>query len=416
MAGNIRIPPAVNEVFVSVASQVCNRARMDYDEWLVNSQELTFHLQERWRESVEMGLNTEDAKNRALQLFGDVSAVAKSLRKPWLQRLLFYKRFRSERFGFFILAYFLYTWVVIFDTHWKDLMHRNDTTPFQILLPFGLDFFINGIGSMIIGLAAAGCVVLAQWQPFFHARWLNRILTIRYLLLLLPGYALFAMMIRSPLGAYTTLTEFMVDYSPFTSITIPFFIMHVIGIAIGGLGAICLMFEIFERGWNNLRTHITFAGFLLSAWVAFAPTASQLPFANSPEPPAILKTTLDFNTTDSTTIGKQVRDWLNKKHWIGLHLRQELIQQKQDEGRITQAFRSEPQETYDFVYFYEDGTWKFHDIRLHTLRGINFDVDLSLIIREHGKAQGFIMLRNDVLTDSQKEFVRMIFNTKPFQP
>ena len=127
MAGT-RIPPAVNEAFVSLAAEVCDRARMDYDEWMVNSQELVFHLQERWREGVELGLNTDDAKSRAFKLFGSPSSVAKSLRKPWLMRLLYYKRFRSERFGFFILAFFLYTWLVIIDKHWVELISKDETT------------------------------------------------------------------------------------------------------------------------------------------------------------------------------------------------------------------------------------------------------------------------------------------------
>ena len=143
MTSSTRIPPAVNEVFVQIASQVCDRARMDYDEWLVNSQELAFHLQERWREGVQNGLSTEDAQERAISLFGDPVEVAKSLRKPWLQRLLYFKRFRPQRYGFFILAFFFYTWFAIVDNNWRKLLEDDSYAPYYFLFPLNDKFCVT---------------------------------------------------------------------------------------------------------------------------------------------------------------------------------------------------------------------------------------------------------------------------------
>jgi hypothetical protein len=231
------------------------------------------------------------------------------------------------------------------------------------------------------------------------------------------GYALFALIIRSPIGAYKTLTAFMVDYSLFTSISIPFCIMHVIGIVIGLFGATCLIFEISDRNWNNLRVHTTLAGILIAVYVSFAPPPPKLPPPPGPKLPAILSTILDYNITGTTKIGKDVRGWLNKKEWFKIHQNQELIEQKpnpKNAFQITQSFHSDPQETYDFEYFYVGGDWKFHDIHLHSLHGVNFDLDLSFIIGNHAKAQGLIMLTNGVLTDTQKSFVSLFFNSVPF--
>ena len=413
MAESSRIPPAVNQVFIRVASQVCDRAKMDYEEWMVNSQELAYHLQQRWRELTEQGLSTNDAQAKALQMFGDPHTVAKYLRKPWLERLLHYKRFRSERFFFFILAYFLYTWVVICDTHWKELLQGNPATPFQILLPFDQGFFINGLGSMLIGLLAASCVVLSQWRPLFKNQQINRLLLIRYLPLFLTGFALFDVLIRSPITAFQTLREVMSNYSPFTALTIPFLILHVLGISVGILGATCLLFEIMQQGWNNLRIHVILAGVLVSGWISYV-LAAKPPSINQPNPP-VVSSNLDFNTIDSTKNGQVVRAWLDLKHWASFEPQPQLVRQTQSGGTIYQTLHG-PTDSYELVYSFVDGIWKFDDMHWHSLQGVSFELQVSLIIRERRKAQGFMMMRNPALNETQKDFVRMIFNSKPFHP
>ena len=415
MASNTRIPPAVNEVFVQVASEVCDRSKMDYEEWLVNSQELAFHLQERWREGVDKGLNAENAELRALKLFGEPSAVAKSLRKPWLGRLLHYKRFRSERFYFFVLAYFLYTWLIIFDTHWPNLVRKVETTPFAILLPFNPGFFLSGFGTMLVGLAAAGGVVVAQWQPLFKMKWLNQILITRNLLLVFTGYVLFDLIIRSPSIAYASLGQFMTQYSVYSSITIPCLIMHLLAIGVGWFGAICLIYEIVGDNWKGVRVHATFAGIVLSVILTcglFTPSqgrqqgiADLLPTIN---------TNLPFTSNGQTEIGKQVRAWMDRKQWDKYRRQQELIGQEQDHYRFTQSFQFAGVETNDCVYFYENGAWKFHDLHLRVLRGVNFDMDLSLIARNRASAEGLLMLRNDILTAEQSKFVASFLSSTPF--
>jgi len=419
MASNIRIPPAINESFVKLAAGICDWARMDYDEWMVNSQELVYHLQERWREGIELGLNSEDAKTRALKLFGKPSAVAKSLRKPWLTRLLYYHRFRPERFYFFVLAYFFYTWLIILDTHWHDLTDKNHVTPFQILLPFGVDFFRDGLGSMLVGFAAAGCLVLAQWQPMLSSRWLNKILLVRHLLLLVTGYALFAVLIRSPYLAAVTLPAVANAFPSLTKITLPFSILHIVGILAGWFGALCLLFEIWGRTWNTIRLNIVLFGILLAIFFSFGSTTPSTKQVADPGPPPLTSTNLTIRIVGETTQGKEVLAWLEKKKWDENHRRTKRLEEKRIDKQLFIRYGfADSQETFAKVFAYNANlkTWEFNDFYLESLRGVQFDLDLSLIIHEPGKAQGFLTLRNkmDSLTEDQKKLVAVFFGSATF--
>ena len=98
-----RVPPAVSLNFERLVMEVCNRAKLDFDDWPLEARELLNHLETRWREGIERGLSTEAAEERAILLFGGADQVAKSLRRPWLKRVLFYRRYRAERY-FWILG------------------------------------------------------------------------------------------------------------------------------------------------------------------------------------------------------------------------------------------------------------------------------------------------------------------------
>jgi len=82
MASDSRIPPGVTLAFEKAATQICNDAKLDYDEWPLRAYETVTHLQERWRDGILKGLSTDEAERQALNAFGKLSAVARSLRKP----------------------------------------------------------------------------------------------------------------------------------------------------------------------------------------------------------------------------------------------------------------------------------------------------------------------------------------------
>lgn len=408
MADQTRIPPAVNEVFVQIASQVCNRARMDYDEWLVNSQELAFHLQERWREGIALGLSTDAAQSRAIEKFGDPNIVAKSLRKPWLQRLLFYDRFRPERYGFFILAFFFYTWHTILDTNWRELLQNDVVTPFRILLPFTNSFYNDGVGAMFVGFGASACVVLSKWQPHYGRRWLNQMMIVRHLALLLAGYAFFLLVVRFPYLAYNNLPELFDRYSDYSRILIPFTVMHLLGIALGWFGSVCLFLEIWGRRWNALRMNFVFMGVLLGFFLCFGFPFFKHGGGDEVAPPQTAK--LNFDVVPDTKDGKLVRNWMSQHEWTR-GWRKDYIEQEQNNNEILQFFAiNDSDETCEFSYVYDHGVWKFDDVYLDTYKGVKFEQGVSLILKDPKSAEGFILINNKNLTTDQRKVLKLFFH------
>ena len=101
MADELRVPPSVTMAFEGAATQICNDAKLDYDEWPLRAYETVTHLQERWRKCIQDGMGTDEAERQALRSFGDFSVVARSHRKPWHVRMLIHQRCRADRFFFF---------------------------------------------------------------------------------------------------------------------------------------------------------------------------------------------------------------------------------------------------------------------------------------------------------------------------
>ena len=124
-------------------------------------------------------------------------------------------------------------------------------------------------------------------------------------------------------------------------------------------------------------------------------------------PPPNLSSPLSFYTVADTKIGSEVRSKLIGQTWIQAW-KAEAVEQTQDGRRVTQIFNSQ-NASYYYVYFFEDGAWKFHDIRLERINGVNLDLDLSVIIRDPRAAQGFILLRNGQLAGIQRKFVESLF-------
>lgn len=417
MSEPLRIPPAINLKFDRLAAQVCDRARMDYLEWRINSDELLIHLQERWREGIqEHALNSEEAAERAIKLFGDPNTVARSLRKPWPIRLLAYQRFRSERFFVFVVSYFLFTWTLILDTRWQELVNRNVFIPFQILLPFGNDFFTAGIGAMFVGLAAVLAVVLSQWQPMHPRVWVNQLLQLRHLALLITGFAIFELAVDSVRLAIISLPAIAGRISVYGEIFYPYMIFHIIVILAGWLGTFCLLTEIFKDNRSYIRPVVLIAGILSSLVWPYLPASFALEGFHSKhlKPPEQIQ---KLHVDGYTTTGEQVEAWLEKKGWYDEHHDKELIGTEHKDNRLTVTWEcASNYETFDYVYFAETNQWKFHDVHLHDMRGIHFDLDLSLIMNEPRKAEGFLILRNpQPLTTMQKQYLQIYFNGRSFK-
>lgn len=245
MADSLRIPPATTLSFQKTATQVCNLAKLDYDEWPLHAHELVNHLNERWREGIELGLSTDAAQERALRLFGDTSHVAQSIKRPWYRRLLTQQRYRPERYLIFLGAYVFYSWLAVLDVHFRPIYDTGQPPTVQaiehIMLPFHRDFWLHGMGGFFVGLAGIASVTAFQWRPHFRSAWLNSLLEMRKLL---AGTALLTavgLCVMPSLFAYQTLANYD-HYFRY----IGFVGLHFLAIGMGWLGAACLLVELFS--------------------------------------------------------------------------------------------------------------------------------------------------------------------------
>jgi hypothetical protein len=218
MAAEIRIPPAVQLTFERVAYRVCLLAKLDHDEWQFQVLELKAHLQSRWREGIEQGLSTDQAEERALQMFGELQTVAKSLRKPWLVRLLQYKNMRSERLLVFLSAYVFYAWMQVLDVHYRHYLNNEDVSLDQVMLPFNWGFFTEGMGTFFVGLLAVVSV--------------------------LAVFAIIQLGLKPAILTWNTfrLYEAYLFYQGYC-------VLHVLAALAGWFGIACLTAELF--GWNK---------------------------------------------------------------------------------------------------------------------------------------------------------------------
>ena len=97
-SSELRVPPAVMLDFERIVAEVCDVAKLDYDERPLTTNELLGFLQECWREGVQRGLSTDDAKEDALERFGDLERVGKSFRRPWIKRIIYQKNYKAARY------------------------------------------------------------------------------------------------------------------------------------------------------------------------------------------------------------------------------------------------------------------------------------------------------------------------------
>lgn len=126
-----RIPPACRFRFERFVSQVCEAAKLDYEQRPLVAHELLTHLCERWRHWEERGLDSEASTERALVEFGSVNEVASAHRLPWLKRFLVHKRERGNRRVFFLLVSVVLTWFAVVDRF--DIEIREDPFESQVI-------------------------------------------------------------------------------------------------------------------------------------------------------------------------------------------------------------------------------------------------------------------------------------------
>lgn len=99
-----RIPPAVSFRFEQIIAQAAEHAGLEPTEWAIRSHELMSQLEHRWREGIDMGLSTDAAEQRAIELFGDPAAVGRRYQKPMEVNLLYSRAWQAARILLFLFV------------------------------------------------------------------------------------------------------------------------------------------------------------------------------------------------------------------------------------------------------------------------------------------------------------------------
>ena len=250
-----RIPPAVSLAFERLASEVCERAALDYDEWPLKAHELATHLQEKWREGVGLNLSTDAAQQRAIEAFGPVKAVAKSLRRPWLLRILTYRRYQTERVVIFLAASFFIAWLTVLDVYYRQELDGKPVDLAEVMLPFSAANFLHGLGGFYIGFIAWGTARLIRWQPPTQRPALAALCQARYLAGALLLFPIFHLAVRPTYLTIVTFRFFARDF-----LYIGFCGLHMLGVVVGLMGLACLGAELLidSAKWKHFSQRLAF--------------------------------------------------------------------------------------------------------------------------------------------------------------
>ena len=172
MESEARVPPAVTVAFERLALSICEEAKLDFSEWASKTHELVGHLQELWREGVELGLNTDASEARALELFGTMENVGKALRPPWIRRYLFLERYRGQRYAMFMTA------AVVSSYFGAVRMILSSPGSYEV----GSVQFFYLLGTSLNGACSLGALAAIQWAPRIRSRLLKCLFACRWIL------------------------------------------------------------------------------------------------------------------------------------------------------------------------------------------------------------------------------------------
>ena len=171
MESELRVPPAVTVGFERLALSICEEAKLDFAEWASKTHELVGHLQELWREGVELGLNTDASEARALDAFGTVEQVGRSLRLPWFRRYMLFERYRGQRYAAYLCGATLCAYAGVGRLVIENEQHYS----------VGSVGFFYLLATSLNGAVCLAALLLVKWQPaiqssiiraFFAGRWI----------------------------------------------------------------------------------------------------------------------------------------------------------------------------------------------------------------------------------------------------
>ncbi len=171
MSDDLRVPPSVTLSFERLVVAVCEEAKLDFEQWAPKTHEFVTHLQERWREGVEQGLSDTAAESRAVERFGSVAAVGRSLRPTWLRRYLTFQRYRGQRYALFLSGAVFCAYVE------TESMAATGGAKYEV----GSVGFYYLLGCSLNGAVAAGALAIVKWRPSVRARVFKGLLACRWI-------------------------------------------------------------------------------------------------------------------------------------------------------------------------------------------------------------------------------------------
>lgn len=165
MSDPLRIPPAIRMRFEQTAAEVCEMAKLDYADAPMRAREIVGHLEERWRELAEGNSSSEEAERLVLERFGKPERIAQRLRRPFLARLLIYRRYAAERLVAFLGASVCLCWVSVVEFQYRPELNGTSKPLFSLIFPESYTFFLTGLGSYGVGIVAVGAALIMRWKP-----------------------------------------------------------------------------------------------------------------------------------------------------------------------------------------------------------------------------------------------------------
>ena len=183
------IPPATQLEFESLANQVCELAALDRQEQNALSYELQTFLQDLYRDGLDQNLSNEHARQRAIELFGNPYAVARTLGGGDVQAMFVFESTRLARLLMFILCCaFLYLLKLAYQTGAHFYFDYAFFSMFPQFLGSGfvaIALIYVAVRIRRIGLAmdnnfkvffvAPFISKIYRWSPAFYERWRKQI-------------------------------------------------------------------------------------------------------------------------------------------------------------------------------------------------------------------------------------------------
>jgi hypothetical protein len=142
----------------------------------------------------------------------------------------------------------------VLDVHYRHYYDGNSVDLNQVMLPFSIEFFTEGLGTFFVGLVVVVSVGVIQWHPTFANQSWNKVFLARYALMLVIFFALFELVVKPTELTIETLRNYE-GYSAYVG----YCVLHILGVLCGWLGATCLASELFGEG-GHFRRKVVEAG------------------------------------------------------------------------------------------------------------------------------------------------------------